>query len=46
MCTNMEEVTGDVPVECELALSTCWSKDAELIVREGKVYPWSPKETS
>jgi hypothetical protein len=38
----MEEVTGGIPVSCEYTLSTCWSKRAELIVRDGKVFPWSP----
>ena len=40
---GMEEVTGGIPVSCEYTLSTCWSKSAELIVRDGKVYPWSPQ---
>jgi hypothetical protein len=40
---GMEEVTGGIPVSCEYTLSTCWSKRAELIVRDGKVYPWSPQ---
>ena len=43
MCGEMEEVLGgNVPVDCEATLSTCWSKHARLIVREGKVFPWSP----
>ena len=43
MCGEMEAVLGgNVPVDCEATLSTCWSKHARLIVREGKVFPWSP----
>jgi hypothetical protein len=42
---EMESVLGGaVPVGCEATLSTCWSKDAVLIVRGGRVYPWSPEE--
>jgi hypothetical protein len=43
MCREMEGVlVGDIPVECEAALSTCWSKEAKLNVRDGKVFPWNP----
>jgi hypothetical protein len=43
MCEEMAAVLGgDIPVECESALMTRWSKDAESIVRDGKVYPWDP----
>lgn len=38
----MEEVTCGIPVECEYAVSTCWSKRAELIQRRGRVYGWKP----
>jgi len=40
--TAMEEVTCGVPVGCEHTLSTCWSKRAELIIRDGQVHAWSP----
>ena len=42
LCAEMEKVLVGVPVACEATLSTCWSKDAKLIVRDGRVYPWSP----
>jgi hypothetical protein len=43
MCEEMASVLpGDIPVVCEATISTCWSKDARLIVRDGKVLPWSP----
>jgi site-specific DNA-methyltransferase (adenine-specific) len=41
MCRAMESVlAGGIPVDCEAALSTCWSKGAKLIVRNGTVFPW------
>lgn len=41
MCRKMEEVlVGDIPVSCEASLSDRWSKQAKLIVRDGKVIPW------
>jgi hypothetical protein len=44
MCDEMAQVLGgDLPVDCEASLSVCWSKDAKLIVKDGKVYPWRPK---
>jgi hypothetical protein len=39
---SMQEMTGSVPVSCEYALSICWSKRAELIVEDGKVWAWKP----
>jgi hypothetical protein len=43
LCAEMQAVLeGSLPVECEAMLSTCWSKSAELIVRDDKVLPWSP----
>jgi DNA polymerase I-like protein with 3'-5' exonuclease and polymerase domains len=43
MCKEMEKVLGGtLPVGCEPTLSTCWSKEAELIERDGKVFPWQP----
>jgi hypothetical protein len=35
---------GGIPVECEAALATCWSKDAARIVHDGTMLPWSPGE--
>jgi DNA adenine methylase len=32
----------DIPVSVESALSTCWSKQATLLVEDGRVYPWKP----
>jgi hypothetical protein len=47
MCEAMASVlTGEIPVECEASVSRCWSKDARLIAREGKVYPWEPGDRS
>jgi hypothetical protein len=43
LCEEMAAVlTGDIPVACEATLSTCWSKDAAWVARDGKVFPWSP----
>ena len=43
MCRAMEEVlVDDIPVNCEAVLSSCWSKKAKLIARDGKVFPWKP----
>jgi hypothetical protein len=43
LCEEMAAVlVGDLPVGCEATLSTCWSKDAELIVVGDRVLPWSP----
>jgi DNA polymerase I-like protein with 3'-5' exonuclease and polymerase domains len=47
MCEEMRGVLGcDLPVKGEATLSTCWSKDARLIERDGKVFPWQPGEKS
>jgi hypothetical protein len=44
MCRSMEEVlVGDIPANCEAAVSQRWNKKAKLIVRDGKVYPWQSK---
>jgi hypothetical protein len=41
-----EAMTGvlgcDIPVSVESALSVCWSKEAKLLVEDGRVYPWRP----
>jgi DNA polymerase I-like protein with 3'-5' exonuclease and polymerase domains len=43
MCEEMASVLpGDIPVLCEATVSTCWSKDAQLIMQDDKVLPWSP----
>ena len=43
MCSEMERVLGGtLPVGCEATLSTCWSKEAQLIEDDGKIYPWKP----
>jgi hypothetical protein len=45
MCREMESVlVGDIPVGCKAALSTRWSKEAKLVVKDGKVYPWVPQK--
>jgi DNA polymerase I-like protein with 3'-5' exonuclease and polymerase domains len=42
---GMSSVLGcDLPVSVESSLSTCWNKAAKLIVKDGKVYPWSPPQ--
>jgi DNA modification methylase/DNA polymerase I-like protein with 3'-5' exonuclease and polymerase domains len=44
LCRKMEEVlVGGIPVACEAALSTRWNKKAQLIIRDGKVFPWEPE---
>lgn len=41
--SEMQSVlVGDLPVDVDYALSTCWSKDAERIEKDDRVYPWSP----
>jgi hypothetical protein len=43
LCGEMGRVLGgSLPVDCEATLSTCWSKEAVLIERDGKVFPWQP----
>jgi hypothetical protein len=43
MCEEMAAVLGgDIPVECESALMTLWSKDAESSIHDEKVYPRAP----
>jgi hypothetical protein len=36
----MEEMTLGIPVSCEYALSTCWSKEARQVVVGDRVIPW------
>jgi acyl-CoA-binding protein len=41
MCSTMQELTGAVPIACEYALSSMWSKQAEAVFTEdGKLIPW------
>jgi hypothetical protein len=45
MCREMESVlVGDIPVGCKAALTTRWNKEAKLVVKDGKVYPWVPQK--
>ncbi len=45
MCEAMAGVLGgDIPVACEATLSRCWSKDAGIVVRDGRDYPADRKE--
>ncbi len=44
MRESMEELTGDVPVNCEYALGECWSKNAKAIVDGERVLAWRPEE--
>ena len=42
-CRSMEQVTGTVPIECEYAISTCWSKQAEAVWTDrGQLVVWQP----
>lgn len=40
--SSMAEVTYGVPVECEYAVATCWSKRAELIQDGDRICAWQP----
>jgi len=42
LCRTMEEevFVENIPAACEATLSSRWSKNARLIIRDGKVYPW------
>jgi hypothetical protein len=47
MCTEMQQVLGgDMPVACEAALATCWSKSAKLTVQGERVIPWTPSAST
>lgn len=44
-CDSMQQLTGTVPIECEYAVATCWSKRAELLYDDaGKIRVWKPEE--
>jgi hypothetical protein len=40
----MAKVTVTVPIDAEYTLSTCWSKNAQLLKDDSKVYPWQPED--
>jgi DNA polymerase I-like protein with 3'-5' exonuclease and polymerase domains len=42
VCNAMAQVTNTVPIDAEYSVSTCWSKSAERIVKDDKVYAWTP----
>jgi hypothetical protein len=43
LCEEMAAVlVGEIPVECEAALATCWSKDAAPVVAGDRMLAWSP----
>jgi hypothetical protein len=44
VCAAMAQVTGRVPVNAEYTVNRCWSKEAQLIIKDHKVYPWEPDE--
>jgi DNA polymerase I-like protein with 3'-5' exonuclease and polymerase domains len=42
-CDSMQSVTGGVPIACEYAVASCWSKRAELIRDDhGRIAVWRP----
>ena len=41
---GMAEVTYGYPVECEFTVATCWSKRAELLHKDKRIYAWQPPE--
>jgi DNA polymerase I-like protein with 3'-5' exonuclease and polymerase domains len=44
ICGSMQELTGSVPIECEVTLSRMWSKNAKLVRNvEGNVIIWEPE---
>jgi hypothetical protein len=43
VCAAMRSVLGEVPVEAEYTVATCWSKEAKLIVEGDKVIAWRPE---
>ena len=40
MNRSMEQVTGEVPVACEYALSRRWSKKAKAVFNDDRLVPW------
>lgn len=45
MCKGMEEVTSGVPVQCDYVVSTCWSKQAQLVEQGDRVIAWKPDKS-
>jgi hypothetical protein len=43
MVAEMEQVLGGLPAGVESTVSTRWSKQAKLIVRDGRAVPWEPE---
>ncbi|WP_197231531.1 DNA polymerase [Novipirellula artificiosorum] len=44
LCESMEELTGDIPVACQYALTDRWHKDAEAVYdTQGRLLVWRPK---
>lgn len=42
-CESMQQVTGSIPVKCEYAITSCWSKNAELVRdQDGNIEVWEP----
>jgi hypothetical protein len=39
---GMKEVKSGVPMQCDYAVSTCWSKKALLIEQGDRLVPWEP----
>jgi hypothetical protein len=44
VCEPMAQVTVTVPIDAEYTMSTCWSKNAQLLKDDSKVYPWHPED--
>ena len=40
LCDSMKELTGEIPVACEYALTSRWLKDAEAVFEKGKLQLW------
>jgi hypothetical protein len=44
-CSAMQQLVGDVPVECEYSLSDRWYKNATAVwSKDGKLLPWSSSQ--
>ena len=42
-CSQMERVTGNVPVSCEYSLTRRWCKSAEAVYRNGRMVLWESR---
>jgi len=40
LCNSMRELTGEIPIACEYALTERWYKEAEAVFEEGKLELW------